>query len=70
MTCLARVIECGEVLGAVTADAAAETGLAEGTPVVVGGGDCQLGMIGVGACEPGQAGVFGGQLLAVRVQHR
>ncbi|MBF0922120.1 MAG: autoinducer-2 kinase, partial [Atopobium sp.] len=55
-----QVIECGEVLGAVTADAAAETSLAEGTPVVVGGGDCQLGMIGVGACEPGQAGVFGG----------
>ena len=55
-----QVIECGEVLGSVTADAAAETGLAEGTPVVVGGGDCQLGMIGVGACEPGQAGVFGG----------
>ena len=55
-----QVIECGEVLGTVTADAAVETGLAEGTPVVVGGGDCQLGMIGVGACEPGQAGVFGG----------
>ena len=28
--------------------------------VVVGGGDCQLGMIGVDACLPGQAGVFGG----------
>ena len=32
----------------------------EGTPVVVGGGDCQLGTIGVGATEPNQAAVFGG----------
>ncbi len=46
-----------------------ETGLA-GTPVV-GGGDCQLGMIGVGACEPGQAGVFGGSFWQYQqVQHR
>ncbi len=54
------VKECGEVAGAVSAKGAADTGLAEGTPVVVGGGDCQLGMIGVNACLPGQAGVFGG----------
>ncbi len=44
-----QVIECGEVLHC---RRAAETGLAEGTPVVVGGGDCQLGMIGVGAMSP------------------
>ena len=43
-----------------SAQGASDTGLAEGTPVVVGGGDCQLGMIGVDACLPGQAGVFGG----------
>lgn len=54
------VKECGEIAGHVSAKGAADTGLAEGTPVVVGGGDCQLGMIGVNACEPGQAGVFGG----------
>ena len=54
------VKECGELAGHVNAKGAADTGLAEGTPVIVGGGDCQLGMIGVGACEPNQAGVFGG----------
>ncbi len=54
------VRECGQILGTVSADGARETGLAEGTPVVVGGGDCQLGMIGVNACKPDQAGVFGG----------
>ena len=54
------VKECGDLAGHVSAAAAAETGLAEGTPVIVGGGDCQLGMIGVNACLPNQAGVFGG----------
>lgn len=54
------VLECGSVAGEVDARGAADTGLAEGTPVVVGGGDCQLGMIGVDACLPGQAAVFGG----------
>lgn len=54
------VHECGEVCGSVYPKGAEETGLAVGTPVVVGGGDCQLGMIGVNACLPGQAAVFGG----------
>ena len=55
-----EVRECGQILGTVSAEGSRATGLAEGTPVVVGGGDCQLGMIGVDACEPNQAGVFGG----------
>jgi len=54
------VAECGTRLGGVSARAAAETGLLEGTPVVAGGGDCQMGSIGVGACREGQAAVFGG----------
>lgn len=54
------VVECGTKFAAVSAKGAADTGLKEGTPVVVGGGDCQLGTIGVGACKPGQAAVFGG----------
>lgn len=54
------VVECGTSFAAVSARGAAETGLKEGTPVVVGGGDCQLGAIGVGACKAGQAAVFGG----------
>ncbi|MBQ9438400.1 MAG: autoinducer-2 kinase [Lachnospiraceae bacterium] len=55
-----EVLECGQIAASVSKDAAAETGLAEGTPVVVGGGDTQLGCIGVGAVSPGQAAVFGG----------
>jgi autoinducer 2 (AI-2) kinase len=54
------VVECGTNFAVVSAKGTAETGLREGTPVVVGGGDCQLGTIGVGACKAGQAAVFGG----------
>ena len=41
------------VTGAITAGAAAATGLAEGTPVVAGGGDQAANAIGVGAISPG-----------------
>lgn len=54
------VVECGSVIAPVSAQGASETGLKAGTPVVAGGGDCQLGTIGVGAVQPGQAAVFGG----------
>ena len=54
------VRECGEVIANVNAKGAAETGLVEGTPVVVGGGDAQLGCVGVGTVDPNQAAVFGG----------
>ena len=57
---LPKVVESGVKIGVVSAKGAADTGLAEGTPVIVGGGDCQLGCIGVGAVEPGSAAVFGG----------
>jgi len=55
-----EVKECGTLAGEVNERGASDTGLAVGTPVVVGGGDCQLGMVGVDACKPGEAGVFGG----------
>ncbi|HOV64103.1 MAG TPA: autoinducer-2 kinase [Spirochaetia bacterium] len=54
------VAECGTVLASVNERGSRETGLAVGTPVVVGGGDCQLGTIGVGAVDVNQAAVFGG----------
>ena len=53
-------VECGTVISKVNEKGAADSGLAVGTPVVVGGGDCQLGAIGVGATQPNQAAVFGG----------
>jgi xylulokinase len=41
------------VTGAVSADAAAATGLRAGTPVVAGGGDQAANAVGVGAVSPG-----------------
>ncbi len=55
-----EVVEPGEMVGEVTARAAAECGLAEGTPVVMGGGDVQLGAAGLGVVEEGQCAVLGG----------
>ncbi len=45
----------GSILGEITASAAAQTGLAEGTPVVAGGGDGQAAGLGVNALSPGRA---------------
>jgi xylulokinase len=44
-----------EIAGEVTAEAAEETGLAAGTPVIVGTGDAQASQLSVGAVEPGEA---------------
>ena len=55
-----RVVEPGTVVGHVTATAARETGLAEGTPFVAGGGDVQMGSIGLGVVELGDAAILGG----------
>lgn len=44
-----------EVLGAVTVEAAAATGLRAGTPVVVGGGDFAAATLGAGVIEEGEA---------------
>jgi xylulokinase len=45
--------ESGAPLGRVTQQAAVETGLAEGTPVMVGGHDHLCGALGSGVFEPG-----------------
>ncbi|MFW2514045.1 autoinducer-2 kinase [Demequina sp. SO4-13] len=50
----------GSVAGRVTAKAAESTGLAEGTPVAVGGGDAQLAALALGVVDPGQTAVAGG----------
>lgn len=42
-----------EITGVISAEAASETGLAEGTPVVGGGGDQAAQAVGVGAVQPG-----------------
>ncbi|AVL20555.1 MULTISPECIES: autoinducer-2 kinase [Enterobacter] len=57
---LSPVKETGTVLGAITHDAAQQSGLREGTPVVMGGGDVQLGCLGLGVVRAGQTAVLGG----------
>lgn len=46
---LPEVVESGTLVGSVTAEAAARTGLRAGTPVAVGGADTQLALHGLGA---------------------
>jgi xylulokinase len=50
---LPKTHEGPEVTGTVSAEAAQATGLAEGTPVVAGGGDQAAGAVGVGAIREG-----------------
>lgn len=57
---LSPVRESGMPLGAVTTTAAAQCGLRPGTPVIVGGGDVQLGCLGLGVVRPAQTAVLGG----------
>lgn len=52
---LAPVLQTGEIVGHITAKAAVETGLCEGTLVVTGAGDAVAAAIGVGALSSGQA---------------
>ncbi len=44
---------CDAIVGTITDRAAAETGLAEGTPVAAGQVDCNAGWVGAGAVEDG-----------------
>ena len=55
-----RIVPSGSTVGSVTGKAAAESSLSEGTPVVVGGADTQLGLTGIGVSHPGQVTVLGG----------
>lgn len=55
-----EVLESGTVMGEVTTAAAEQTGLSAGTPVVVGGADTQLGLIGIGVVQPGIMTLVGG----------
>lgn len=58
---LPEIYQCHEVIGEVTAEAAALTGLASGTPVVAGGLDASCGTLGAGVIKVGQTQEQGGQ---------
>ena len=55
-----QVYEPGTVIGEVTDQAATQTGLKKGTPVVQGGADTQLGLIGIGAVDSFDSTAIGG----------
>lgn len=55
-----QVVEPGSAIGGVTAKAAEETGLKPGTPVICGGGDVQMGTLGLGVTRDGDAAILGG----------
>lgn len=52
---LPRVVEPHEIVGQVTAEAAAATGLRVGTPVVAGSSDTAIEAFGAGVASPGDA---------------
>ncbi|MGC8666940.1 MAG: xylulokinase [Chthonomonadales bacterium] len=52
---LPQVVASATVVGTVTQEAAAATGLASGTPVVLGGGDGACATVGAGCVQPGDA---------------
>ncbi len=63
---LPDLYDCADIVGEVTSEAAAETGLAAGTPVAAGQVDCNAGWVGTGAvfagalqCNLGTVGNFG-----------
>lgn len=58
---LPPLVQCHEVVGQVTEQAAARTGLCAGTPVVAGGLDACCGTLGAGVIHPGETQEQGGQ---------
>jgi xylulokinase len=58
---LPPLVPCSRIVGNVTATAARQTGLLDGTPVVAGGLDAACGTFGAGVVMPGQTQEQGGQ---------
>ncbi len=56
----AEIVAPGAQIGPLTAEAASHLGLRPGTPVVQGGADAFIGMIGLGVTEPGELALITG----------
>ena len=54
------IIDCTDLVGGLTAEAARDLGLKEGTPVFGGGGDTTFVNIGAGCVEPGETHIYVG----------
>ena len=61
MEFLPEIVPCDKVVGTVTKEAAMQSGLSEGTPVVAGGLDAACGTLGAGVIHPGETQEQGGQ---------
>jgi autoinducer 2 (AI-2) kinase len=55
-----EVVSSGTVVGSVTSVAEEQTGLRAGTPVVAGGADTQLALVGIGVADSGRFTIVGG----------
>lgn len=58
---LPELVNCDQIIGKTTAQAAEETGLPEGIPVVAGGLDAACGTLGTGVIHNGETQEQGGQ---------
>lgn len=58
---LPEICRCHQIIGEVTSEAAAQTGLVKGIPVVAGGLDACCGTLGAGVIKVGQTQEQGGQ---------
>ena len=61
MRFLPEIVPSHQIIGTVTKDAAAKTGLMEGTPVAAGGLDAACGTLGAGVVHAGETQEQGGQ---------
>ncbi len=58
---LPEIVDCSQIVGGVNVEAARQTGLCIGTPVVIGGLDAACGSLGAGVYRAGQTQEQGGQ---------
>lgn len=61
MDFLPEIVPCHQVVGRVTEEAARQSGLVSGIPVVAGGLDAACGTLGAGVIHPGETQEQGGQ---------
>jgi len=62
-----KIFKNGQILGEVTQEAADETGLKGGTPVIVGGPDAQCGLIGSAAVREGDTAAVAGTTTPIQM---
>ena len=61
------ILPSGTRVGSLTTGAAAALGLRAGTPVAVGGGDTQCGLLGAGAVRPGDLTIVAGTTAPIQL---